>query len=117
MADPHVAISDDQLAAALEDQGHVLTANKEPLPVRVCDLAAEIIRNRRVLRKDSRRAEQLKKYRWTVENLLTKLEAAEDANDDNEQIPEAIAAWFEAGNSSLIDPAITAAWIREGRWR
>lgn len=38
------------------------------------DIAAELLRLRRVIRGDSRRAEQLKKLRWAVEVTLTKIE-------------------------------------------
>ena len=40
-------------------------------------LADEVIRNRRAMRKDSRRAEQVKKCRWVMENALAKIEALE----------------------------------------
>ena len=40
-------------------------------------LADEVIRNRRAMRKDSRRAEQIKKARWLMENALAKIEALE----------------------------------------
>lgn len=46
----------------------------------IVSMAVELIRARRVGRQDSRRAEQIKKLRWAVENTLGKIEALAKAD-------------------------------------
>lgn len=111
-----VLISDEHLALAQLDEGHVLVA-KNPLPFRVCDLAAELARARAQLRKDSRLAGQVKKFRWIVENMLTKVERLEDEIEDASGIEEAVALWLEGYGDEPVTAALAAQGIREGKWR
>lgn len=44
-------------------------------------IATELLRRRRIMRGDSRRAEQIRRMRWVLENMLVKVEALERRGD------------------------------------
>ena len=61
-----MTLTDEQVIALVKDGTTIEQA-----------LADEVWRNRRAMRRDSRRAEQIKKVRWLMENALAKIEAFE----------------------------------------
>lgn len=65
--------TDEQLITIIRS-GH-LTG----LGVNVADLADELLHCRRAMRADSRRAQQLRRLRWTVEACIMKVEGVHDA--------------------------------------
>lgn len=74
------------------------------------DIAAELIRLRRIVRGDSRRAEQLKKLRWSAETLIAKIEKY--AGDHRNEEALAIVRLALAG-CSCVDKGCVHAHVRE----
>jgi hypothetical protein len=64
-------ISDEELVAAIK--GDLLLSREQTDSV-----LDELLRARRLFRADSRRAEQVRRVRWAVENLLVKVERMGD---------------------------------------
>lgn len=62
-------MSDDERCSDSE----LLALARDPNP-RVRSAAAELVALRRMRRLDSRRAEQIKRMRWAVENAIAKIE-------------------------------------------
>ena len=109
------ALTDPELA-------EVVRTGVMPRDAILQDLAFELVRARQRLRGESRKAEQLRKLRWNVEHLLTKIEeiATQDATQNATQnaaiereTAEAIATWLERSKN---EPLVAAA-IRDWKWR
>jgi hypothetical protein len=80
-ADAHDSLPDDLVAA--------YTLNIDSVPrehIRL--MAAELLGRRKIARRDSRRAQQIKKLRWLVESLLAKIERTEDFVDADDARPK-----------------------------
>lgn len=102
----HRLVADDELNAL---------AREGPEVVR--DIAFELVRARRTLRQDSRRAEQLRKLRWSIESVHAKVEKlAEREKVEGETIADVI-RWLEGYEDEDVSPAILIDGLREGRWR
>ncbi len=108
--------SDEDLAGALSDRRPIQVTNG-PIAITIADLAAEIIGNRRTLRRESRAAEQIKKLRWMAEALVSKVEELRLTESDEQLTAEKIALWLEGYGVEPVDAKMVADAIRDGRWR
>lgn len=80
------------------------------------DVAHELIRARNRLRGDSRRAEQIRRARWVLENGLVKIEELSKFELSEDRVAEAIARFVESLEDPVDRRALAAA-IRSGGWR
>lgn len=108
--------SDEDLAGALTDSRKIQVTGG-PIAITIADLAAEIIGNRRTLRRESRAAEQIKKLRWMAEALVSKVEELRKTESDEQLTAEKIALWLEGHGLDPVDAKTAANAIRDGRWR
>lgn len=70
---PDATLIDLARRSAIDEAGEI----GETIPA----MAAELLRRRRIMRGDSRRAEQIRRMRWVLENMLVKIEALERRGD------------------------------------
>lgn len=115
-------LSDEELAAV---------AGGAPLPsgVSLADVAHDFHRLRKVMRGETRRSEQLRKLRWSIENatrdfetkselvlekVRTALAGEAKVQEAEAAIVERIAEWLESGGRGSDE---LARMVREGRWR
>lgn len=106
----HRLLTDEEAIAASQ-------TGELPAGVALRDVALEVIRLRKTVRKDSRRAEQLRKLRWAVEGVHAKIEDLGNRERVETETAEQIAQWIEGYEDEPIDSKMAAFGIREGRWR
>jgi len=69
-------MDDDPMKTGVSDEQLIAIARGEldPIPEFCKSMADQLLKHRRRLRHDSRRAEQIKKLRWGIEHILSKME-------------------------------------------
>lgn len=82
----------------------------------IIDVAHELLRARKRLRGDSRRAEQIRRTRWILENALSKIEDLSKFELSEDRVAGEISQFLETFEGS-IDPRAVAVIIRAGGWR
>src|ERR1051325_11977003 len=90
----------------LTDEEAVSAANNGQLPADVAlrDVVLEVLRLRRTLRRDSRRAEQLRKLRWSIEGVHAKVEELGARERIERETADEIAEWIEGYEDELSAP-------------
>lgn len=106
----HRGLSEQELIVAVRDG--IL-----PEGISIKDVCDEVRRLRRALRGQDRRAEQVRKLRWTGELLLTKIDELTKVEHLEKRIADDIATWIEGYEDEPLEPRIVADALREGKWR
>lgn len=75
-ADPRPSLANDRIAQIAVN---AFTASSPVTQAEISAVCDELLYRRRQSRHDSRRAQQIKRLRWLVETLITKVESLEAA--------------------------------------